>query len=61
MEGWQVAEANPVTLIVDPTRRIALTGFDLGDFGQALLWTGVVAVVSLGLAFRAYRTRVRGT
>ena len=61
MSGWyqQVAEANPVTLIVDPTRRIALTGFDGADFAQALLWTGVVAFVSLGLAARAYRTRLR--
>ena len=63
MTGWyqQVAEANPVTLIVDPTRRIALTGFDVADFGQALFWTAIVATGSLGLAYRAYRTRVRGT
>ena len=61
MDGWyqRVAEVNPITLIVDPTRRIALDGFDLGDFGRALLWTGVVASVSLGMAFRAYRARLR--
>ena len=61
MDGWyqQVAEVNPVTLIVDPTRRIALTGFDVGDFAQAIFWTGVVGAVSLGLAFRAYRGRLR--
>ena len=63
MTGWyqQVAEANPVTLIVDPTRRIALEGFDVADFGQALFWIAVVASVSLGLAYRAYRTRVRAS
>ncbi|MEM9466343.1 MAG: ABC transporter permease [Actinomycetota bacterium] len=63
MSGWyqQVAEANPVTLIVDPTRRIALEGFDVADFGRALFWTGAVATVSLGLAFRAYRSRVRAS
>lgn len=61
MDGWyqQVAEVNPITLIVDPTRRIALNGFDLGDFGRAVFWTGVVGTVSLALAFRSYRGRLR--
>ncbi len=63
MTGWyqQVAEANPVTLIVDPTRRIALEGFDVADFGRAVFWITVVATVSLGMAYRAYRTRVRSS
>jgi ABC-2 type transport system permease protein len=61
MTGWyqQVAEVNPFTLIVDPTRRIALAGFDWGDFGQAMFWIGAVSLVSLGLAYRAYLTRLR--
>lgn len=61
MDGWyqQAAEVNPVTLIVDPTRRIALGGFDLADFGRALGWCGLVATVSLGLAYRAYLSRLR--
>ena len=61
MDGWyrQVAEVNPITLIVDPTRRIALGGFEVGDFLQAVLLTAVVGVVSLGLSLGAYRGRLR--
>ncbi|MEM9521216.1 MAG: ABC transporter permease [Actinomycetota bacterium] len=60
MSGWyqQVAEANPVTLIVNPTRRIALEGFSVAAFAQAALWIALLAAVSLGLAYRAYRTRL---
>ena len=38
MTGWyqEVAEVNPFTLIVNPARQIALSGFDWGDFGQAM-------------------------
>ncbi|MEM8706691.1 MAG: ABC transporter permease [Actinomycetota bacterium] len=63
MTGWyqQVAEVNPFTLIVDPTRRIALGGFTWSDFGQAMFWIGVVAFVSLGLSYRAYVRRLRST
>lgn len=61
MTGWyqQVAQANPFTLIVDPTRRLALDGFSVGDFLQALAFTGLVAALSIGLAFRAYVSRLR--
>ncbi len=61
MSGWyqSVAEVNPFTLIVDPTRRLALDGFSFADFGRALFWSGVVASVSLSLAYRMYLGRLR--
>ena len=61
MSGWYqtVAEGNPFTLIIDPTRRIALDGFSFSDFGQALFWTAMVGVVTLGLSYRAYLRRLR--
>lgn len=61
MSGWyqQAAEVNPFTLIVDPTRRIAINGFDLRDFGQAIGVSLLVSAVSLGLSLLAYRARLR--
>jgi len=61
MTGWyqEVAEVNPFTLIVNPARQIALSGFDWGDFGQAMFWIAAVSFVSLGLSYRAYLTRLR--
>ena len=61
MTGWyqEVAEVNPFTLIVNPARQIALSGFDWGDFGQAMFWVAAVSFVSLGLSYRAYLTRLR--
>ncbi len=61
MNGWyqSVAQANPFTFIVDPTRRIAIDGFSFTDFGQAILWTAVVGLVSLSFAYRMYLRRLR--
>ncbi len=63
MEGWyqDVAEVNPFTLIVDPTREIALHGFDVGAFGRAVLWIGVVAVVTMTMSYGAWLRRLRGS
>ena len=60
MTGWyqEVAEVN-LHLIVNPARQIALSGFDWGDFGQAMFWIATVSFVSLGLSYRAYLTRLR--
>lgn len=61
MKGWyqSVAEANPFTLIVDPTRDLVISGWSWSDFGQAVSMTLLVAFVSLGLAYRAYLRRLR--
>jgi len=61
MRGWyqQVAEANPITLIINPTRELVITGWSWGDFGQAAGLTVLLGVFSLGLAYRAYLGRLR--
>ncbi len=61
MSGWyqSVAEVNPFTLIVDPTRRLAIDGFSFADFGRALFWTGTVGVATLSFAYRMYLGRLR--
>ncbi len=61
MSGWYqtAAEANPFTLIIDPTRRLAIEGFSFADLGQALFWVAVVGVFTLGLSYRAYLGRLR--
>ena len=63
MKGWyqSVAEVNPFTLIVDPTRNLVVSGWSWSDFGQAVSITVLVAVVSLGLSYRAYLRRLAGT
>ena len=60
MRGWyqQVAEVNPITLIVNPTRELVITGWSWADFGQAVGLTLAVAVVSLSLSYRAYLARL---
>lgn len=60
MKGWyqQVAEANPITLIINPTRDLVITGWSWGDFGQAVGLTVLLAVFSLSLAYRAYLGRL---
>jgi ABC-2 type transport system permease protein len=60
MKGWyqQVAEVNPITLIINPTRELVITGWSWADFGQAVSLTILVAVVSLSLSYRAYLARL---
>ena len=61
MKGWyrSVAEVNPFTLIVNPTRELVISGWSWSDFGQATSVTILVAFFSLGLAYAAYRRRLR--
>lgn len=60
MKGWyqSVAEVNPITLIVNPTRELVITGWSWSDFGQAVSLTLLLAVVSLSLSYRAYLHRL---
>lgn len=62
MSGWyrDVAEVNPFTLIVDPTREIATGGFSISALGRALLWIGVVTAATMTMAYGAWRRRLRG-
>jgi len=63
MSGWyqDIAEVNPFTLIVDPTREIAISGFSFSALGRALLWIGVVTVATMTMAYGAWRRRLRGS
>jgi ABC-2 type transport system permease protein len=60
MKGWyqQVAEVNPITLIINPTRELVITGWSWADFAQAVSLTILVAAVSLSLSYRAYLARL---
>jgi ABC-2 type transport system permease protein len=60
MKGWyqQVAEVNPITLIINPTRELVITGWSWADFGQAVGLTLALAAVSLSLSYRAYLGRL---
>lgn len=60
MEGWYgaVAERNPITWIIDPTRRLAVVDFSWSDLGQALGIAALVAALGIGLAARQMRMRL---
>jgi ABC-2 type transport system permease protein len=60
MKGWyqQVAEVNPISLIINPTRELVITGWSWGEFGQAVGMTLLLAVISLSLSYRAYLGRL---
>ncbi len=61
MEGWYgaLARHNPITWIVDPTRRLVIEGFDWTDVGSALGITAAFAVASSLLALSQLRWRTR--
>ena len=61
MRGWYrtVAELNPFTKIIDPTRELVITGWSWSDLGQAVSITLLVAFVSLSLAYRTYLGRLK--
>ncbi|MFQ5557818.1 MAG: ABC transporter permease [Acidimicrobiales bacterium] len=63
MRGWyrQVAEVNPFSLIIDPTRRLVIEDWSWADLGQAAGVSVAIAVVSLGLSYRQYLWRLRAT
>lgn len=63
MEGWygEVAAKNPITWIIDPTRRLSIEGFDWGDTGQALGVGAAFAAFGLTVAFSQLRRRTAAT
>jgi ABC-2 type transport system permease protein len=63
MEGayqW-AARHNPITLIIDPVRRLVIEGWSWADAGQAIGITIGLAVVTTALAFLTLRQRLRAT
>jgi len=59
MEGWygSIAQKNPLTWIIDPTRRMAIVGFSWKDLGQSL---GIIsAIASLGIGISIWQLRRR--
>ncbi len=60
MKGWyqSVAEANPFTFIVDPIRRLVISGWSWTDVGQAVGLTLAVAAVSMSWSYRMYLRRL---
>lgn len=61
MKGWYqtVAEHNPFTFIVDPTRRLVIAGWSWTDAAQAVGFSFVLVMVSMGIAYRAHLGRLR--
>lgn len=62
MNGWYrtVAEANPLTPMVDGIRHQVIVGFDAGEAATSLVIVGVLSVLGMVFALRqlAYRVRV---
>jgi len=60
MSGWfrEVAEANPVTWIIDPVRRLILEGWSWSDVGQALVIPLVISVVTVTMAVVALNRKL---
>ena len=61
LSGWldTVAGWNPVTYLLGGLRSLALTGWEWGELGKALLALLFVFTVSFGLCFAALRARIR--
>jgi ABC-type multidrug transport system permease subunit len=60
MSGWfrEVAEANPVTWIIDPIRRLVLEGWSWSDVGQALVIPSVISVATVTMAVAALNRKL---
>jgi ABC-2 type transport system permease protein len=61
MEGWYgaLAAKNPITWIIDPTRRLTVVGFDAGDMFEAIGIAMALASLALLLAFTQLQRRLR--
>lgn len=61
MKGWYqtVAEHNPFSLVVNPTRRLVISGWSWDDLSEAVGYSLLIALVSLGLAYGAYLQRLK--
>lgn len=61
MEGWYAgaAKRNPMTWIIDPTRDLTVTGFDIGTAMRAVGMAGAAALFGVAVAFDQLRRRMR--
>ena len=60
MTGWYgaVARRNPVTWVIDPVRRLVISGWSWSDVGQAFGITAGLGVVTIAAAVVALRLRL---
>lgn len=60
MEGWYgaIARKNPLTWVIDPTRRMAIEGFSWADLGQSLGIVLVIASIGILISIRQLRRRL---
>lgn len=61
MTGWyrELAERNPITFVINPLRRIVLTGFDFSDAVMAILIVMGLAALTISFALYQLYKRVR--
>lgn len=60
MEGWygDVASLNPISWIIDASRRLSVVGFDWTDVGQAIGLCLALATAGIALSVRQLRLRL---
>ncbi|NNE72165.1 MAG: ABC transporter permease [Acidimicrobiales bacterium] len=61
MKGWfrVIAEANPVSTVIDAMRHLVIVGWSTAEFGKAIAVLVAISAVSLSLAYSQYRHRVK--
>jgi ABC-2 type transport system permease protein len=57
----EIAERNPITLMIDGVRHQTMVGFDLGEAALSLAITAALAVLSIAGANAALRARLRAS
>lgn len=60
MTGWYrvLAERNPITWVMDPTRNLTIVGWDTGEALAAVVLSALLAVAAVGVALVALRRRL---
>jgi ABC-2 type transport system permease protein len=60
MSGWfrVVAESNPITWVIDPTRRLVISGWSASDALQAMAVPAMVGLITVSLAVWALHRKL---
>ena len=60
MEGWYgaIAEQNPITWVIDPTRELTVVGFDLATAVEAVAVAAGIGAIGVVVAFLQLRRRM---
>ncbi len=60
MDGWYgaVAENNPITYVINPTRELTVVGFDASTALEAVAIAGAIGLLGVLVAFLALRRRM---